>query len=43
MGCDGLMITLEDSSPHIYLKKKKREKRSMIPFPRGRSTDSVLS
>lgn len=41
MGCDGLMITLEESSPHMHLKKKKRgkkrKKKSTIPFSRGRS------
>lgn len=27
MGCDDLMITLEESSPHMHLKKKKRGKK----------------
>lgn len=25
MGCDGLMITPKESSPHMHLKKKKKE------------------
>lgn len=42
MGCDGLMITLEESSPHMHLKKKKRGKKSTIPFSRGRSNRFFL-
>lgn len=46
MGCDGLMITPKESSPHMHLKKKKKEgekKKGMIPFSRGPNTDSFLS
>lgn len=47
MGCDDLMITPKESSPHMHLKKKKKEgrkkKKGMIPFSRGPNTDSFLS
>lgn len=46
MGCDGLMITPKESSPHMHLKKKKKErkgKKGVIPFSRGRSTEPFLS
>lgn len=45
MGCDGLMITLEESSPHMHLKKKKREKKKKARshFQEAAATDSFLS
>lgn len=44
MGCDGLMISPKESSPHMHLKKKEQKnKKGLIPFSRGHSTDSFLS
>lgn len=34
MGCDEVMVTLEESSPHMHLKKREKKK-SMFPFSRG--------
>lgn len=43
MGCDGLMITLEESSSHMHLKKKKRKKKARSHFQEAAATDSFLS
>lgn len=41
MGCDGVMVTLEESFPHMHLKK--RGKKSMFPFSRGHCDRFFLS
>lgn len=42
MGCDEVMVTLEESSPHMHLKKREKKK-ACSHFQEATVTGSFLS